>query len=252
MPRLARKSYKGEKLFHVMVQGINKETIFSKERERYEYIKLLRQYEKEYQLSIIAYCVMANHVHLLIDTIDVEELTRYMHKLNTTYAIYYNKNNDRVGYVYRDRYKTQIIENQRHLYNCIIYIHNNPVKASLCGTAEQYKFSSYKQFLCHENNELLTMLFQNKNEYIKAHKKTNIIENDFIEDEEGKNIDINKYIDSYLSENKIEKRDFKYENELLKPIVLKLYKIYNLSNREIERYLNISREKIRRIINELK
>lgn len=252
MPRLARNVYKGEKVFHVMVQGINKETIFSEEREKYEYIKLLRQYEREYKLRVISYCVMGNHVHLLIDTKDVDDLTKYMHKLNTSYAIYYNKNNNRVGYVYRDRYKTQVIENGRHLYNCIIYIHNNPVKACLCDRAEQYKYSSYKQFLKYENNELLTMIFKDKNEYTKAHKKTNIIEDNFLEDEEERTIDINKYIDSYLYKNKIDKREIKYENKLLKPIVLKLYKIYNLSNREIERYLNVSREKIRRIINEEK
>jgi len=186
MPRLARKSYKGEKLFHVMVQGINKEEIFSEERQKYEYIKLLKQYEKEYQLSIIAYCVMENHVHLLIDTIDVEELTRYMHKLNTSYAIYYNKNNNRVGYVYRDRYKTQIIQNERHLYNCIIYIHNNPVNAFLCNKAEQYKFSSYKQFLDNKSNKALNMMFGSKVEYIKAHNKMNMIEDDFLEDEKEK------------------------------------------------------------------
>ena len=56
-----------------------------------------------------------------------------------------NKKRKRVGYVYRDRFKTQVINNEKHLYNCILYIHNNPVKANMCKKTSEYKFSSYKK-----------------------------------------------------------------------------------------------------------
>ena len=99
MPRMARNNLEGINLFHVMVQGINKEKIFKEEREKYEYIKLLKQYQDTYRLKVISYCMMDNHVHMLININEINELTEYMHKLNTSYAIYYNKNKNRVGYV---------------------------------------------------------------------------------------------------------------------------------------------------------
>lgn len=250
MPRVARNVFKGEKLFHVMVQGINKEKIFIEEREKFEYIKLLNKYQGEYQIKVISYCIMDNHVHMLINVEDIENLTKYMHKLDTSYAIYYNKSNQRVGYVYRGRFKSEIIKDERHLYNCILYIHNNPVKARLCTDASQYKYSSYKRFFKDENREILEKLYINKEEYIKAHSKKTNLDRMFLEDEEGRNLDIKDEIEKYLYAKKINGLELRINNELLTPIVLRLKKIYELSNREIENYLNVSREKIRKIINE--
>lgn len=251
MPRLARNLLQGKELFHIMVQGIKKENIFFEEREKYEYIKLLNKYTKEYDIKTLSYCVMDNHSHILIDTKNIKELTKYMHKLNTSYAIYYNKNKSRVGYVYRDRFKTQVIEDERHLYNCILYIHNNPVKAGICKQAGEYKYSSYKKFFNDKNSNMLTSIFQSKKEYIIAHSKMNMLTNDFIEVEEDKEKEIVDYIENYLNINKIDKRDLYINKEELIPIVLELYNIYKLSNRQLEKYLNVSREKIRKILNKL-
>ena len=251
MPRLARNKLEGKELFHVMVQGINKEKIFFEEREKYEYIKLLNKYTKEYDVNIVSYCIMDNHSHTLIHTKNIQELTKYMHKLNTSYAIYYNKNKSRVGYVYRDRFKAQVIEDEKHLYNCILYIHNNPVKAEICKQAGEYKYSSYKKFLKNENSKMLTSIFKSKKEYIIAHSKTNILTNDFIEVEEDKEKEIVDYIQNYLNINKIDKKDLYINKEMLIPIVLELYNIYKLSNRQLEKYLYVSREKIRKILNKL-
>lgn len=250
MPRISRKSYKEQKLFHIMVQGINKEKIFLEERQKYEYIKLINKYKTEYSINIIAFCVMSNHVHILIETDEVENLTNYMHKINTIYSIYYNKNNNRVGYVYRDRFKTQIIRDKAHLYNCIIYIHNNPVKAKICNAPEYYKFSSYKQFLKQENEELLNKLFINKEQYIRAHHKANLLDMDFLEDEEERETNIKNEIEEYLNLKKINILELKFNNELLIQIALKLRKNYTLSYRDIEKYLGVNREKIRKLIKE--
>ena len=70
-----------------------------------------------------------------------------MQKINTTYSRFYNKKFNRVGYVYRDRYKSQTIVDRKHLINCLIYIHNNPLKAGIVSRIQDYKYSSYLEFL---------------------------------------------------------------------------------------------------------
>lgn len=248
MPRLARNLLEGKKLFHVMVQGINKEKIFFEEREKYEYIKLMNKYKEEYELQILAYCIMDNHTHMLIEVKDINKLTLYMHKLNTSYAIYYNKNKSRVGYVYRDRFKTQVIKDERHMYNCILYIHNNPVKVGICKQAKDYNFSSYEKFFYKSNERRLIDIFVNREEYINVHTIKELKDMNFIEDDEEREIDIRNTINQYLIENKIHFVDLKLNKDLLKPISIKLKELYKLSNRKIAEYLELDKEKIRRIL----
>lgn len=143
MPRIARK-YLDTSFFHVMVQGINKEYIFKNERYISRYIQLIRKNLHNEHIRIISFCIMNNHAHLLIKTEDIKELSKYMQKVNCSYAKYYNYvENERVGYVFRDRYKSEPILNRRQLLQCIKYIHKNPVKAGMVASEEKYKYSSY-------------------------------------------------------------------------------------------------------------
>ena len=142
MPRIARKDY-NTSFFHIMIQGINKEYIFNKDRYKEKYMELMNKYLEKYAVKVIAYCIMDNHAHLLVYAEKINELSEYMRSINTTYALYYNKNLKRVGYVFRDRYRVEPIYSEKYLINCIHYIHDNPIKAETCKTIEQYKY-----FIC--------------------------------------------------------------------------------------------------------
>ena len=93
--------------FHVITQGINKSYIFDKAEDIKFYIKNMYQLVKEHHIRIIAYCIMNNHAPILIEAQFVNELNKYMQRLNTRYGKYYNKKYQRVGYVFRDRYKSE-------------------------------------------------------------------------------------------------------------------------------------------------
>ena len=121
--------------YHIMVQGINKEYIFNKDEDKRQYLKFINKVKGEIDIYIISYCIMDNHVHILIKEDSIERVSHFMHKINTLYAIYFNKKYNRVGYVFRDRYKSQAIYSEKQLYTCINYIHNNPVKAGICKIA---------------------------------------------------------------------------------------------------------------------
>lgn len=130
-----------------MVQGINKEYIFKDERYINRYIQLMKRNLEGKDLEIIAFCIMNNHAHLLMKVENIKELSEYMRKVNGTYAKYYNyMEKERVGYVFRDRYKSEPIMEKGQLIQCVKYIHQNPVKANMVKDAREYKYSSYNQY----------------------------------------------------------------------------------------------------------
>ena len=168
MPRTSRKSSE-TCFFHVMVQGINKEYVFNEEKFIAKYQKLLFINLQDYNIKLVAYCIMNNHAHMLIYTEKIEELSKYMHKVNTTFSMYYNTKLDRVGVVFRNRFESEPILSQKHLYNCIAYIHNNPVNAGIVENPSMYKYSSYNNFINNNiDKEIFKLVFGNPTDYIEV------------------------------------------------------------------------------------
>ena len=135
MPRFPRDFIKTSYI-HIMTQGINKTYIFEYEEDINYYIKIMYELLKEYKIKIIANCIMNNHTHMLVNVEKTEELSNYMLRLNSKYAKYYNKKYKRVGYVFRDRYRSEGIYNDSQLYNCIKYIIDKFVDIVLCYMLE--------------------------------------------------------------------------------------------------------------------
>lgn len=166
IPRVTRKINKAS-FFHVIVQGIDKETIFKEDRYKNQYLKLMKKLCEKYNTKIVAYCIMDNHAHFLLNTDEIQNLSKAMQTINCLYARYYNYMKDgRKGYVFRDRYVSEPITSKRYFINCIKYIHLNPVKACIVKKCEEYKFSSYnnykQKFL---NNELKENKIFSKGDY---------------------------------------------------------------------------------------
>jgi len=145
MPRYARNKILSNYI-HVIIQGINKEYIFNDEIEIKVYLKNLKEKIKDTNVKIISYCMMNNHAHFLIYYTDITEVSKLMKMVNTKYAMFYNSYNNRCGIVFRNRYKSEEILTYSHLLTCIKYIHNNPVKAGMCDSADNYKYSSYNEY----------------------------------------------------------------------------------------------------------
>ncbi len=148
MSRIAREC-SDTNCFHVMVQGIAKEYIFDTDEMKNTYIYNLNRFKVDDDIKIIAYCVMDNHCHLLLFVPSVEKLGHFMRRVNTMYAQYYNYKNERVGYVFRDRFKSQAIYDTKYVGNCLCYIHNNPLNAGIVHNAEDYKYSSISCYKYH-------------------------------------------------------------------------------------------------------
>ena len=145
MPREARNFYNGN-LYHIMSQGINKEDIFYNDIYKKLYIKLMYDNANTQKIKILSYCIMKNHVHLLLNIKNVKDMSDFMKIINMKYAMIYNKRERRVGVVFRNRYESELIYNEEYFYNCVRYIHNNPVKAGIVKNAKEYRFSSANDY----------------------------------------------------------------------------------------------------------
>ena len=251
MPRRARKVVNG-KFYHVMVQGINKENIFLDDSRKYKYYILIEKYLKEFEVDVIAYCIMSNHAHILIYTEDVKELSNFMKNTDEDYARYYNYEEKRVGYVFKGRFLSEPITDYKYLLKCIAYIHKNPVKANMVEKCTDYLYSSYNEFFKNEKfltEDLCEIIFGckkiDKERFEEIHflNKYYFMENADITDENMKEIieDYEKIYGQKWSEimrNKQNKRD----------IALNIKERINISNRELAKYLEMNRSTINNII----
>jgi len=256
---IARKARKdlNTPFLHIMVQGLNKEYIFNEENEIKKYLSLLSTSVKNLKIMIVAYCIMNNHAHILLYSEEIKEVSKFMRKVNTTYAIYYNDKHKRCGYVFRNRYKAEEIFTQSHLISCINYIHNNPVKAKMCELKKDYKYSSYNDYVQETgfiNDELITKCFEQNGLNYQDILKKDYECYKFIEDyDELEDIDKKQIIEHFIKDNNISFSELQYNKIYLSKIIEILYLDNNVTQKEIAQLLEINVSKIRRIIeNKLK
>ncbi|MFZ5753516.1 MAG: REP-associated tyrosine transposase [Bacillota bacterium] len=136
-------------VYHVMLRGNEKKDIFLDDQDRNQFIDTLGKMKEDKNYYIYAYCLMDNHVHLLIKEAN-DNIARIMKRITVSYVYYFNKKYARVGHLFHDRFRSEIIDNDSYLLAAARYIHNNPVKAGLVKSAGNYKWSSYKAYVCGE------------------------------------------------------------------------------------------------------
>ena len=245
MARTSRNNMKSSSFFHIMVQGINKEKIFNTKENKKQYEKLIFKFNLE--VDIIAYCIMNNHAHILIQTSNIQFVETWMKKVNTIFAMNYNKKNNRVGYVFRDRYKIQPIMNVNHLYLCAEYIHNNPVKAKICKNKEEYEYSSYLKIYQGNQTFLMDRVSQILEQTVKLKNKEEKF--DFM-DENNKNKEeiCNEIINEYIKDKNLKLEELKQDKKELKKIITYLKEDENISYRMMEKQLQIGRETLRKLM----
>lgn len=254
MARIARQDMYSE-FSHIMIQGINKEYIFKNEKEINTYLKYLKEKLKDKDLEIIAYCIMNNHAHFLIYAKETLEISKLMSQVNTKYAMFYNKLNNRCGVVFRNRYRAEQILTYSHLISCINYIHNNPVKAKMCNSKSDYKYSSYNDYIKDSKIiNLKNVLKVLKNYNIKKEDilKENYKSYKFIDDIEYENKEQLKdaILKNFMEKNHINnKEEIKNKEDYIMQLATIMYIDYDFTQKEIAELLEVNRLKINRILN---
>lgn len=250
MSRKPRNFYSSN-FYHIMVQGIEKKNIFYKTKYREKYIELIKENSKKYNIIIISLCVMTNHAHIIIHCQDNESMSKFMKSINTSYANYYNKLEERVGYVFRDRYLSEPIFDERYLFNCIAYVHNNPVKAGMVKRREDYKYSSYNSYFKFDdiiNEETIRLLFGDDKDYVKKIEAINKNNQDKFLDINDSFLEAEDVIKSFYSRYSIDERDIYLNKIWLKKLVNELVVKCGLSVRKICEILKVDRTRVRNVL----
>ena len=153
MPRRARKtSVTG--VYHVMLRGINRNVIFHDDQDFNKFIKILDRHahpvdgdgiEKEPSCHIYAYCLMSNHVHLLVQERG-KTLSELMKSIGVSFVSYVNKRYDRCGPLFQDRFLSEPVDDVGYFIKLLQYIHQNPLRAGMVNSLDKYPWSSWYEY----------------------------------------------------------------------------------------------------------
>ena len=140
MPRQPR-VLAGSGIYHVMVRGVNRDVIFLEDEDCDRFLESVYRAKSRSGCSVLGYCLMSNHAHLLIRT-RVEPIGATMKRLGVSYAYWFNRKYGRVGYVFQGRFRSEPVETDAYFVTVLRYIWQNPVKAGLVASSVEYRWSS--------------------------------------------------------------------------------------------------------------
>ncbi len=176
MARPLRLEFAGA-LYHVTSRGDRREAIYETDEDRESYLSLLGEVCEIYHWHCHAYCLMTNHYHLLIETLE-GNLSKGMRQLNGVYTQHFNRANSRVGHVFQGRYQAILVDKDHYLLELARYIVLNPVRAKMVRAAKEWRWSSYRATAGQQTrpswlevNGLLGRFGKRKSLAIKAYKR---------------------------------------------------------------------------------
>jgi putative transposase len=130
--------------FHVLQRGNNRSACFHDDADRAFYLFHLRRLLPGSGCALHAYCLMPNHVHLVLTPAEDESCSRLMKRVTQLHSQYMNRRYARTGTLWDGRFKSCPIEAERYLFNCHRYVELNPVRAGLVSGPREYEWSSYR------------------------------------------------------------------------------------------------------------
>jgi len=145
VPRAARKKSETG-VYHVTLRGINQQQIFEDEEDNEKFLQIMEECKKVSGFELYAFCLMGNHIHLLLKVV-AEDVDQIIKRIGVRYVFWYNWKYQRAGHLFQDRFKSEPVENDRYLLAVVRYIHQNPIKANICDRLEDYRWSSFNEYV---------------------------------------------------------------------------------------------------------
>lgn len=180
--------FSSQSFYHIYNRGHNKESIFLHYKDYSRYLKRLEEFLTKHNITLLAYCLMPNHIHLLLRQNGDESPVKFVHRLHTAYSMYFNKKYERVGSVFQGRFKAKLVDSEEYLLHVSRYIHLNPLEivraqGPALNSLLAYPWSSLKEYadvsLPHISDpEILLSYFASRN---KPNSQQNYLK--FVEDQ---------------------------------------------------------------------
>lgn len=145
MPRHARKR-SGSGVYHVMLRGINKQSIFGDSEDKTRLFDTLKRYKQVSNFELYGYCFMNNHIHILIRE-RIEPISLIIKRISSSYVYWFNWKYERVGHLLQERFKSEAVEEDAYFLTVLRYIHQNPIKAGLTKSLFDFKWSSIHDYI---------------------------------------------------------------------------------------------------------
>lgn len=144
MPRTARiKSDTG--IYHIILRSVNQQIIFEEEPDYLKFLYILSDCKEKYGFDIYAYCLMSNHIHLLLHDHN-SRLCSFFQSLESRFARWYNQKYQRFGHLFQERYFSAPVVDERYFFNVLCYIHANPLNNNICRYITEYRWSSARAY----------------------------------------------------------------------------------------------------------
>jgi putative transposase len=141
-------------LYHVIVRGNHRQKTFLNQSDYQAYLERLGRYRKRLGITVYAYCLMPNHVHLLAET-GSQPLSRFMQGLQQSYTQYFNRKHRKIGHLFQGRYKAIVCDKDEYLLGLVRYIHLNPIRANMVRKVDEYLYSGHRSYVEGRVSEVL-------------------------------------------------------------------------------------------------
>ena len=154
MPRKPRVLVDGG-YYHIITRGIDRRRLFCYRQDYDYFLEIVRKYLEKFQVSILHYCLMTNHIHLIIQAGKKEDLPRFMQAVLQVYASHFRKKYNSVGFIFQNRYKSSFIDKDSYLLECGRYIERNPLRAGIIDDLQDYPWSSFHCYAKGVDDDLI-------------------------------------------------------------------------------------------------
>jgi REP element-mobilizing transposase RayT len=140
---------------HIISRPIRKERILNQEEDFIHFLNLLKEAKDKYPFNLFHYCLMQTHFHLVVQILSIKDFSKSLNYIKSRYALYFHTKYKLSGPIWRERYKSLLIEDQIYLHACGQYVEYNPVKAGIVNLIEEWEYSSAKYYLGIGSNSLI-------------------------------------------------------------------------------------------------
>ncbi|MBF8280736.1 MAG: transposase [Candidatus Magasanikbacteria bacterium] len=154
MPRRMR-IFLSDAVYHVINRGNQRQPVFIDEADYYFYLLLLKAAKEKYGVKIFHYVLMPNHVHLLVQSSSADSISKMMQSVTVGHCRHFNAKYEKVGHAWQGRFRSIIIDSASYMLQCGRYIELNPVRARICASPKDYRWSSYHHYADSHRDSLV-------------------------------------------------------------------------------------------------
>jgi REP element-mobilizing transposase RayT len=146
-----KRLYFCDAVYHISIRGNNKQNILGTVEDKKIFLGLLNKFKLRFGFKLYGLVLMDNHAHLVIRVVNNFSISKIMQAINLSFSFKFRKKYSYSGYVWQGRFRSKVIDGDRYIFNCLEYIHNNPVRAGLVSNVKDYLWSSYHFYHSFQN-----------------------------------------------------------------------------------------------------